>query len=192
MAAMSALRQPAPISVDDYLEDELVSEVKHEYLGGEVHAMAGDSNRHNKVAVNTLLAFGAALRGKPCRPFNSDTKVRIQLFNHTRFYYPDAMVVCDENRDNEQWQDRPVIIVEVLSESTRRTDLTEKREAYLTIPSLMVLIFAEPDEPALTVHRRQPDGGFAREDYSGLDAVVPLPEIEASFPLAEVYEGVEF
>lgn len=192
MAAMSALRQPALISVADYLEGELVSEVKHEYLGGEVHAMAGTSNRHNMIAGNALLAFGSVLRGKPCRPFNSATKVRIQFFDHTRFYYPDAMVVYHQNRGQEQWQDHPVIIVEVLSESTRRTDLAEKREAYLTIPSLMVLILAEPDEPALTVHRRQPDGGFAREDYSGLDAVVPLPEIEASLPLAEAYEGVEF
>lgn len=189
---MSALKRPAPITVEDYLAGELVSEVKHEYLGGEVHAMAGASNRHNKVAMNTLLTLGTSLRGKPCRPFNSDTKVRIHYFNHTRFYYPDAMVVCDENRDEDQWQDRPVVIVEVLSESTRRTDLAEKRDAYLTIPSLRVLIFAEPDRPALIVHRRATDGGFVREDYTGLDAVVLLPEIESSLPLAEVYEGVDF
>lgn len=178
--------------MEEYLEGELHAEVKHEYLGGEVHAMAGASNRHNEIAVNTLLSLGTALRGKPCRTFNSDTKVRIRLFNHTRFYYPDAMVVCDKNRDQDQWQDWPVVIVEVLSESTRRTDLAEKREAYLTIPSLMVLILAEPDEPALVVHRRQPDGGFARETYSGLDGAIPLPEIESSLPLAEVYEGVAF
>lgn len=189
---MSALGKPAPVSIEEYLEGELVAKVKHEYLGGEVHAMAGASNRHNEVAVNTLLALGNALRGKPCRPFNSDTKVRIQLFNHTRFYYPDAMVVCDKNRDEDQWQDRPVVIVEVLSESTRRTDLAEKREAYLAIPSLRVLILVEQDEPALTVHRRNADGGFAREDYAGLDAVVPLPEIESELPLAEVFEGVAF
>jgi Uma2 family endonuclease len=84
------------------------------------------------------------------------------------------------------------VIVEVLSDSTRRTDLAEKRDAYLTIPSLRVLIFAEPDRPALIVHRRATDGGFAREDYTGLEAVVLLPEIESALPLAEVYEGVEF
>lgn len=189
---MSALRKPAPISVADYLAGELVAEVKHEYLGGEVHAMAGGSNRHNAISGNTYLSLGNSLRGKPCRPFNSDTKVRIQLLSHTRFYYPDAMVVCDRNRDQDHWQDRPVVIVEVLSESTRRTDLTEKREAYLAIPSLMALIFVEPDEAALIVHRRKADGGFAREDYAGLDAAVPLPEIECSLPLAEVYEGVAF
>lgn len=189
---MSALGKPAPVSVEDYLEGELLGQVKHEYLGGEIHGMAGASNRHNKVTGNVYLTFGVSLRGKPCRPFNSDTKVRIQFFNHTRFYYPDAMVVCDQNRDEDQWQDRPVVIVEVLSESTRRTDLAEKREAYLAIPSLRVLILVEQDEPALTVHRRSADGGFAREDYAGLDAVIPLPEIESALPLAEVYEGVEF
>lgn len=102
------------------------------------------------------------------------------------------MVVCDENRDEDQWQDRPVVIVEVLSESTRRTDLAEKRDAYLTIPSLRVLILAEPDRPALIVHRRAMDGGFVREDYAGLDAVLLLPEIDSSLPLAELYEGIEF
>jgi Uma2 family endonuclease len=150
------------------------------------------TNRHNAISGNTYLSLGNSLRGKPCRPFNSDTKVRIQLFSHTRFYYPDAMVVCQENRDQDSWQDHPVVIVEVLSESTRRTDLAEKREAYLAIPSLMALIFVEPDEAALTVHRRQADGGFAREDYAGLDVAVPLPEIECSLPLAEIYEGVAF
>lgn len=189
---MSALKHSAAISIEDYLAGELVSEIKHEYLGGEVHAMAGASNRHNKVAVNALLFLGAVLRGKPCRPFNSDTKVRITYFNQTRFYYPDAMVVCEQNHDEDQWQDRPVVIVEVLSESTRRTDLAEKRDAYLTIPSLRVLVIAEPDEPAVIVYRRLPDGDFSREDLRGLEAVVELPEVEADLPLADLYEGIEF
>jgi len=187
---MTELLKPGLISVEEYLEGELVTEVKHEYLGGEVHAMAGGSNRHNRVSGNVFLSLGGNLRGKSCRPFNSDTKVRIQLVNHTRFYYPDAMIVCDKNKDTESWQDRPVVIVEVLSESTRRIDLTEKREAYLTIPSLKALIFVEPDAPAATVHRRGPSGGFLREDYAGLDAIIALPEIEIDLPLADVYEGL--
>ncbi len=181
----------APISVEEYLEGELLSDIKHEYLGGEVHAMAGATNRHNAIATNVAGAFVASLRGKPCRPFNSDTKVRVELVNHTRFHYPDAMVVCARNKETEQWQDSPVVIVEVLRESTRRTDLTEKREAYLTIPSLKALIFVEPDTAAVTVHRRGPSGGFFREGFVGIDAVVPLPEIEAGLPLSEVYEGIE-
>jgi len=79
-----------------------------------------------------------------------------------------------------------------LASSARRSSTTEKRDAYLTIPSLRVLIFAETDRPALVVYRRQADGGFEREDHAGLDAVLGLPEIETALPLAEVYEGVEF
>ena len=83
-------------------------------------------------------------------------------------------------------------LFEVLSDSTRRADLGEKRDAYLTIPSLKVLLFVETDSPAVTVYRRQPEGGFALEYHSGLEAIIPLPEIAAALPLAELYERVEF
>lgn len=189
---MTALLKPESVSVEEYLEGELVSEVKHEYLGGEVHAMSGGTNRHSSVATNVTVAFGGAMRGKPCRAYNSDAKVRIELPGQTRFYYPDAMIVCETRQDKDTWQDRPVVIVEVLSESTRRIDLTEKREAYLAIPTLKALIFVEPDIAHATVHRRGPSGGFVREEYAGLDAVIPLPEVEITLPLAEVYEGLEF
>lgn len=188
---MTALRPPAPISVEEYLESEILSDIKREYLGGEVHAMAVTTNRHNAIATNITSSLGLALRGKPCRPFNSNTKVRVELVDHTRFYYPDAMVVCSQYKDSQHWQDSPTVIVEVLSESTRRTDLTEKREAYLTLPSLKVLVFVELDEAVATVYRRKPSGGFVREGHAGIDAIVPLPEIEATLPLAEVYERIE-
>lgn len=188
---MSATLVGKAVSVADYLREELLSEEKREFVGGNVFAIGGHSNRHNQIATNLLGALGSRLRGKPCRPFNSDTKVRIELANHTRFYYPDAMVVCDRNRDEEQWQDRPVVIVEVLSESTRRTDLGEKREAYLAIPTLKVLLIVEPGEAAATLYRRGQSGGFTREDYLGRDACLPLPEIGIDLPLPEFYEGLE-
>lgn len=187
---MTALVKTEPVSVEEYLEGELVSEVKHEYLDGRVHAMAGVTTRHSAVATNVTTAFGGALRGKRCRPFNSDLKVRIELPGQTRFYYPDAMIVCELRQDSETWQDRPVVVVEVLSESTRRTDLTEKREAYLALPTLKALIFLEPDFAHATVHRRGPSGGFATEEYMGLEAVIPLPEVGIELPLAEMYEGL--
>ena len=189
---MTALRQAAPISVADYLAGEAESEVKHEYLGGEVHAMAGASNRHNSIGFNTLFSLGTSLRGKPCRPFNSDTKVRIEFTDHVRFYYPDAQVVCHPNPESDHFQDQPVVVVEVISESTRRTDLGEKRAAYLGIPSLKVLLLVETDEPRVVAHRRQVDGGFQIEHHTGLEAVIPLPEIDASLPLAEIYERIDF
>ena len=188
---MKALKKQDFITIEDYCSGEEISEVKHEYLGGTVHAMAGATNQHNRIAGSCFGFLYGKLRGKPCEPFNSDTKVRIEFPDHTRFYYPDAMVVCEPKSGTEHFQDRPVVIVEVLSDSTRRTDLCEKRDAYLTIPTLKVLLFIEPDAPSVQVFRSKPGGGFASEHYSGLDGVIPLPEIEADLPLAELYERVE-
>jgi Uma2 family endonuclease len=191
---VTAVRQPSSLlSIEDYLAGEERADIKHEYLGGVVHAMAGASNRHNMIASNFLGALIARFRGKSCQPLNSDTKVRITFPDHTRFYYPDAMVVCHRNQDEDHFQDQPVLIVEVLSDSTRRADLTEKRDAYLTISSLQVLIFVEPDEARALLYRRSlPQGGFAVEEYAGSEAVIALPELETEIPLAELYERVVF
>src|ERR1700691_5404548 len=91
------------VSVEDYLAGELDSPVKHEYLGGVVYAMAGARNLHNRIATNTLAALHFRLRGRTCQPFNSDTKVRVRLPTQTRFYYPDASVICRPNSDDDTY-----------------------------------------------------------------------------------------
>ncbi len=189
---MTALKHPSLVSIADYLAGEEFAEVKHEYLGGVIHAMAGGNSRHNAISSNALGALIARLRGKPCQPFNSDMKVRIELPEHTRFYYPDAMAVCQRAADSSPFQENPVTIVEVLNDSTRRIDLTEKRDAYLAIGSLKYLIIVEPDEPRVLVYRRKPTGGFECEEHTGPGAVIPLPEIESELPLAEIYERISF
>lgn len=188
---MSAARKLVLIPVEDYLAGELDSPVKHEYLGGVVYAMAGARNAHNTIKGNTFGALFVRLRGRPCRPFDSDTKIRIRLRKHTCFYYPDVSVTCRPNSPRESFQDEPAVIVEVLSRSTRRIDEGEKKDAYLTIPSLAVYLLIEQDAPAVVVFRRTEDG-FNREVYEELGAVIPLPEIETELPLAEIYEAVEF
>src|SRR5436190_18053621 len=90
LAGMSAVKKLNLISIEDYLEGELVSPVKHEYLAGVVYAMAGGRNVHNIISVSLVSRFDSQLRGKRCQAFNSDTKVRVRLSTHTRFYYPDA------------------------------------------------------------------------------------------------------
>ncbi len=121
--------------------------------------------------------------------FSSDTKIRIRSPFSTRFYYPDVSVICKPNPLTDTFQDDPVVIVEVLSPSTRRTDEGEKKDAYLTIPSLAVYVLVEPGHASVTVWRRG-DAGFVREQHGGLESVIPLPEIQAELPLAELYEGV--
>ena len=186
---MSTAPSQHPVSIADYLAGEADARNKHEYVTGSVYAMVGASNRHNRIATNTTVAFGSQLRGNECQTFNSDTKVRIQLKDGVRFYYPDVMVACDVNPDDDTFQDKPVVIVEVLSESTHRTDKNEKRDAYLTIESLNCYIMLEQSEIAATVYRRATDG-FACENYSSVASVIEVPEINCSLSLAEVYANV--
>lgn len=188
---MSAAKKLNLISVADFLAGELISPIKHEYLGGMVYAMAGARNVHNTIAGNTFASLHGRLRGRRCRPFNSDTKIRVRLPAQIRFYYPDVSVVCRPNSPDDSFQDEPAVLVEVLSRKTRRIDEGEKKDAYLTIPSLGVYLMVDPDMPAVVALRRT-EHGFVREVYEGLEAVVPLAEIETELPLAEIYEAVEF
>jgi Uma2 family endonuclease len=188
---MTAAKKLNLISVEDYLAGELKSPIKHEYLGGVVYAMAGARNAHNDIGVNAVGTLHARLRGKKCRAFNSDSKVRVQLPRQIRFYYADAGVVCHPNPPGDSYHDEPVVIVEVLSRSTRRIDDGEKKEAYFTIPSLAAYLLVEQDQPKVVVYRRGGDG-FVAEVYEGLDAMIPLPEVEIELPLAELYDRIEF
>ena len=179
------------VSPEDYLEGELRSEVKHEYLAGVVHAMAGARNVHNDIAGNIFAALHAQLRGQPCRPHNSDTKVRLRLPTGLRFYYPDAQVTCQPNPPTDSYQDQPIVVAEVISAATRRTDEGEKLDGYCALPSLEVYMLVE-SERALVIAYRRAATGFVREVFSGLDAVIPLACIGAALPLAEIYERVVF
>ena len=188
---MTGARKINLISVPEYLAGEKVSTVKHEYIGGAVYAMVGARNAHNAIASNALGALWSNLKGQGCRPYNSDTKIRLRLPNETRFYYPDCSVVCKSNSPSDSFQDEPVIVIEVLSKSTRRTDEGEKRDAYLTIPSLFAYILIEQEEPAAVVWRRT-ERGFVRAELKGIDSIIDLSEIKTSLLLSDLYEGVEF
>lgn len=179
------------VSVDDYLAGELVSRVRHEYVGGVVHAMAGARVVHNDITSNMHLAVGSRLRGKPCRVYGSDMKIRIQRDEKVTFYYPDLSVVCQSNPATDMYQDEPAVIVEVLSKATRRIDTGEKQDAYLSIPSLRMYVLVEQDL-ALVVAYRRVNKKFVREVYSGLEASIALEGIGVDLPLAEIYERVEF
>jgi len=188
---MTAAEKLNLISVEDYLAGELVSPIKHEFLGGFVYAKAGARNLHNVIKGNVFGSLYGQLRGRRCRPFDSDTKIRVRLPLQVRFYYPDVSVVCRENPRDDSYQDDPAVIVEVLSRSTRRIDEGEKKDAYLTIPSLSVYLLIEQESSTVVAYRRT-EQGFASEKYTRPDDIIPLSEIDAELPLAEIYEGVEF
>jgi len=188
---MSTAEKLDHVSVEDYLEGELSSPIKHEYLGGAVYRRPEERNLHNIIACNLLGFLHSRFRDRPCRVWNSDAKIRIRRPTHVRFYYPDASVICRPNPQTDSIQDEPAVIFEVLSRRTRRIDEGEKKDVYLTIPSLSVYVLVEQETAAIVAFRRTASG-FVREVYQGTDAVLPLREIGVELPLAEIYERVEF
>ena len=185
---MSIAQRHAYLTPEDFLRDEDCAFHKHEYLNGVVYAMAGGTIRHARIAGNIFSALSQKLRGKRCQPFNSDLLTRVQNGNDLRFYYPDVSVVCESNALDAHFQDRPVVIFEVLSESTARLDRGEKRAAYLTIPSLRVLALVDTEIMAVTLWRRTGES-WTQEYAATPEQVLALPEIECELPLVEIYEG---
>lgn len=186
------MNQPNPklvLSVEEYIEGELHSEVKHEYLAGEVYAMAGASDAHNLIAINLTTALHRHLRGGPCRVFMSDMKVRIQNMREDYFYYPDVMVACLPEDKARYWREQPKLLVEVLSESTERVDTREKLFAYQTIADLEEYVVLAQDRREATVFRRSDKEWFSVK-VTG-DGVLELASVGLSVGLAEIYEGVE-
>ena len=188
---MSSAEQPQYHSVEEYLALEEQAQTKSEYIDGWIRAMTGAQFRHVRVATNSLISLGIQLRGKPCIPLSSDMKVHIDREGRRRFYYPDVQVVCQSNDPLSVFQDHPVLIIEVLSPSTRRYDLDEKMAAYLTIPSLECYIALEQHQPIAIVMRRS-NGGFLRQTIQGIDQMIDLPFLGCSLPMQEIYDGIEF
>ena len=188
---MSSAEQPNWVSVQDYLSRERTSPVKIEYIDGWVRAMTGASSRHNRVKLNCLVKLSVLLEDHPCQPYDSDTKLKIDHADQKLFYYPDAQVVCQSTDPQAVFQERPVLIIEVLSPSTRRHDLDEKMEAYLSIQTLECYIVLEQHQPIALVLRITSDG-FARETVQGTHSRIELPFLGCSLRMADIYKGIEF
>lgn len=139
------------ISEEEYLQGELVAEFKHEFIDGEVFAMAGASEAHNLLSINMLSELRNKLRGTPCRTFIADMKVKVA----NDFFYPDVMVVCQNSDDSDYYKQSPVIIVEVLSPSTRKFDKTAKRLKYQNIPTLEEYVLIDQTIAEIEVFRKK-------------------------------------
>ena len=154
------------ISIEDYLEGEKIAKVRHEFIDGEVYAMAGTSKHHNRIIRTLLKKMEKALDGSGCEPFFIDIKVFIKKFN--RFYYPDLLIVCGEDLESEYYTSKPTLLIEVLSPSTALTDRREKMFAYQEIESLQEYILIEQDKIYAEIYRRRDDGL-----WSWIDAFLP-------------------
>lgn len=179
------------ISPEEYLEGEKVAEIRHEYLAGEVFAMAGASKTHHDIAFNIAAWLRSALRGKPCRTYMEGVKVRINPNRETLFYYPDVFVGCDPLDLHEYFSDYPIAIFEILSPETARYDQREKRFAYQTIEALQTYVLVDQHKVEICLWQRAGDDWEplvlnARED------AVPLPGLNLALPVSEIYAGITF
>ncbi|MFO8027784.1 MAG: Uma2 family endonuclease, partial [Opitutales bacterium] len=145
------------ITVDEYIEGELHSEVRHEYIGGQVYAMSGGSEAHNVLSGNLYAALREHFRGKPCKVFMADMKLHLSIAEDDIFYYPDLLVTCDPSDDAKYYKTKPTVLVEVLSPSTERLDRREKFLSYQRLPSLEEYVLVDQEQMRVTLFRRTKD-----------------------------------
>lgn len=187
---MEALKLRDLVPVADYLEGERISEFRHEYIGGEVHAMAGASEEHNVISLNLATALQAHLKGRRCRAFIHDMKVRLQIAGDEIFYYPDVMVACDPRDTDRYFKRFPQVLVEVLSPETERTDRREKFLSYQQIETLEEYVLVAQDKAEVTVFRRS--NQWRPEIVREHGEQLRLPSLEFTLPLSDLYEGLSF
>ncbi len=178
---------------EEYLARERVAAGKSEYYRGEIFAMAGGSVRHNTIGGNVFASLRGRLRGSPCRPYNSDQRIRIPANGLAT--YPDVSIVCDEFQVDAEDRDaiiNPRVIFEVLSKSTESYDRGKKFDLYRQLDSLHEYILIVQDEPHVERFLRQEDGSWVLTVLKGWEAVLELQSITVLLPLSEIYEDVKF
>jgi Uma2 family endonuclease len=175
------------IAEADYLAIEEHAMVRHELLGGEMHAMAGASERHNRIALNIAFHLRAATRGKTCRAFMADMKLR--LARGAMFYYPDAMLVCDPTDDHPHYKQAPCFIAEVLSPATAKIDVREKWAAYQTLPSLRYYLLVDSERLWAKCYSTKASGQWFEQELAGEDRLeIGAGDTRVVLTLEDIYE----
>ena len=178
------------LSPEEYLAIERKAEFKSEYIDGEIYAMPGASPRHNLIVGNIIGELHARLKTTNCAVYPSDLKVRVP--DSSKFFYPDVSVVCGEAQLADSEKDvvlNPVLIVEVLSDSTESFDRGAKFQAYQEIPTLNEYVLVAQDKYMVEHYVRQPDGWLYTKP-KGTDATLTLAFLECHLKLDEVYRKV--
>ncbi|WP_373530625.1 Uma2 family endonuclease [Nostoc sp.] len=176
------------ISPEEYLEGEKVSQIKHEYIDGQVYAMAGASDAHVTVVGNLFILLRNHLRGSDCRVYMLDMKAQIDVIN--RYFYPDMMVTCDtRDREFEYFKCYPSLIIEVLSESTEGFDRGKKFASYRHLESLQEYVLISPQQMSVECFRRNEEGQWVLYLYEKGEEV-HLASVDFRCAIAEIYEDV--
>jgi Uma2 family endonuclease len=186
---MGASTRLADLSLEGFLAWEERQKLRYERVGGVVRAMAGGTRAHDTIAGNLRFSLRQQVRRRGCQDFGSDVKV---VSPRGDVMYPDVTVRCGRRDDRATTVEDPILVAEVLSESTWKHDLLSKRLAYKSIPSLRVILYVAQDQARVDVVRRGADGRWDDgEPAVGLDAVLALPELGIDLPLAELYADTD-
>jgi Uma2 family endonuclease len=181
------------ISPEEYLTGEREGDIRHEYFAGEVFAMAGASREHNQISTNIVRLLGNQLLEKPCSVFASDMKVKIQ--KKKKYSYPDIVIVCEKEEYEDEHNDvllNPVVLIEILSDSTEAYDRGDKFSHYQEIPSFGEYILVSQYTLKMERFTRQPDKSWVYTIYQGTEDILSVETIDCDLPLAEVYRKVRF
>ncbi len=181
-------------TVEEYLAFEKTSPIRHEYVSGQLYAMAGGTKNHNRIALDLAGVLNHKLNRSGCEAFVSDVKVYV---HPEVYYYPDVIVTCEELTEDEDEDDyiaeNPVLLVEVLSKTTQRTDRFEKLREYQFLPSLREYLLIEQTHYQVEVYRHTAAGeAWQKEVYTTPEQEVLLASVKTSFTLAEIYARVRF
>lgn len=174
------------ISVPDYLNGEEHSEIRHEFIDGQVYAMGGASDRHGLISMALSLLLGPKAREKKCQLFIADMKVRLTIGGKDIFYYPDLLLSCDATDRERHYRQRPCLIIEVLSEATERIDRREKMLAYQTLPSLQEYVLVAQDYTQIEIYRRSTDW----QPQIHTEGAFTLECLDLSATVADVYQDL--
>ncbi len=179
------------LTAQDYLVWERQQETRHEYLEGQVFAMTGASRAHNMLCANILASLHGQLRGKPCEIYVNDMRVKV---SETGMYtYPDLVAACGEPRFEDQAVDtllNPVLIIEVLSDSTERYDRGAKFTHYRSVVSLKEYLLVSQHESRVEHYVRQPGNHWLLTEYQEMQDRIDLNSLDSYLSLAEVYERI--
>jgi Uma2 family endonuclease len=177
------------ISVEDYLKGEKISPVKHEYIEGEVYAMAGTSDDHARITGNLFVALSIHLRDSNCEPFSTEIKVQV---TRNVYYYPDVLVSCEENPESPYFRNAPILIIEVTSPSTANIDRREKLLFYQQMPSVQEYAVVDQHRMNVELHRRQPNGSWITYFFDASDDEIEFQSVSLTLPITEIYRRVRF
>ncbi|MDQ3131771.1 MAG: Uma2 family endonuclease [Acidobacteriota bacterium] len=186
---MGLAKLKTKLDIEEYFEGELLSETRHEFIYGEVFAMAGASDSHGVIVGNIFGNIWTHLKNSRCQPFAENMKLKADA---QTFYYPDVIVACDEPPKSAYYREEPVLLVEVLSPTTERTDRKEKLAVYKNIASLREYLIVSQEKISVEVHRKLADETWQTEIYDETDAEIMLDSIDFNLPLDEIYRRVNF